>query len=118
MGGGEGGEAGGPLLTLGDHIGQAALSLPWALFPSLNPLIGRKFSLASNLHPLCANYVNMLVVHVQGQRGQLHLHDTMTTPRSNLSLLFPEANIPVPCFRPWLKMTAAPWAWTQYSSQH
>lgn len=98
----------------GSH--REALSLPGALFPSLNPLIGRKFFLASNLHRLCANYVNMLVVHVQGQGGQLHLHDTMTTPRSNLSLLFLEANIPGPFFRPWLKMTPAPGPWTQCSS--
>lgn len=98
----------GPLPSLGDHQHKSAPSLPWAPFLSLHPLVGRKFSLASNLNPSCVNYLNMLTLHMQRERGQLHLHDRMTAPRCHLSLLFLDANTLVPFFRPGLTRKIAP----------
>lgn len=88
-GAGKGGAGRPTLPTLersGGHQGTADPSLPRALFPILNPLIGRKFSLASNLNRSCATVSICSHLCVQGQENQLCLYDTMTIPRFHLSL--------------------------------
>ena len=96
-----------PLWGVG-HQGRADPSLPWALFPILNPLIGRKFSLASNLNPSCATTLCQYAHTLCSGTGKPAL-----SPRHNDHSKFPsqplflDANTCVPLFGPWLKMIIA-----------